>query len=100
MAKKKKTRKQKVLSDLRHHHLAPKSGNPVDESSPAAEEKPRSTVFTFTPDPVKSPAVPARTNIPTGTDYHYILHDLKKTTILTVSIIVGQIALFLLVNRF
>ena len=100
MAKKKKTRKQKVLSDLRHLHITPKSGDSSEENVPDVVEKDASdTIFRYSVH--TAPAVAASPQKATGTktEYHYITQDLRKTAFLTTAILASQIILYFVLTR-
>lgn len=98
MAKQKKTRKQKVLSDLRHKAITQKRDISPSQEAPQEEQNPRSTMFTYSLQSAKiSPILAAKS--PPTTEYHYIARDLKKTAILTTAIVVSQLALFWFLNK-
>ncbi len=78
MPKKKKTRKQKMLADLRHKVVKIESAQTVVQTleEPKVEHKLQS--------PVKTIAT---------SSYQYLYSDLFKTIVLTVSIIAGELVL-------
>jgi hypothetical protein len=78
MAKKRKTRAQKKLSDLRHnfsHSLSQTTG------------------FQFNRD-IKTTAIKTYAN-----SYPYLVKDLSKTGILTISILIAQLILYFLLTN-
>ena len=90
MAKKKKTRRQKELADIRRRragtHLKPDQTSPVTAPTYSLEQK------TSVP-----PVQPIAHSIATSS-YRYLSSDLLKTLILTCSIIVVEILLRFLVK--
>ncbi len=92
MAKKKKTKQQKIVADLRRQllkkNLSNKNETPVvksvrDDKKPLIEEP-------------QIKVVKKETNF----NYSYLTHDLKKTAVLTSSIVALQIILyFALTNK-
>lgn len=98
MAKKKKTRKQKALSDLRHNATRPKREISSSSTLPETDESPRDNIFTYAlqTSHVKTPVA---TKVISPTENHYITHDLKKTALLTLAIMTSQLILYFLLNR-
>ena len=95
MAKKKKTRQQKIIADLRRQIYASKTDNaPFEEKT----EKPKQPSLSF-----KLPAintVEKKQSFAAITNTSYLAKDLQKTAILTASIITAQlILLFVLKNH-
>lgn len=82
MAKRRKTREQKKLADLRHIIQHKAINYTFDTSSPSVKNEAKS-----------SPQVSAST-----INYSYLIHDLTKTVTLTAVIIGAQIFLFLLLK--
>jgi hypothetical protein len=78
MAKKKKTREQKILADNRHFHYH--------------LEIPTKKINSI-PSPVTKPAATALVN------YNFVLSDIKKTASVTALILVSQVVLFFLLQR-
>ena len=86
MAKKRKTRSQKLLADTRHfaYHLETSAAQvklPV--------EKKLSLSLNFDTPNILKPAV----------SYSYVFQDLKKTALITFSILTAQIILFFILNK-
>lgn len=86
MAKHRKTRQEKRIADHRHvsYHL---DTLPAEDHSPIASKSEYS--LPNQPIHVKTKSV----------DYSFVAHDLKKTTIITATIILAQIFLFIILNR-
>lgn len=82
MAKRRKTREQKKLADLRHIIQHKTVSYTFDTSTPSIKNEAKST-----------PQSPANT-----ASYSYLMHDLTKTVTLTAVIIGVQIFLFLLLK--
>lgn len=84
MAKHRKTRQEKVLADHRHitYHLEPTSA----QVSFPAEKKTTHTLDLLMPK--------MRT-----LSYNYVISDMRKTALVTSSIITAQIVLFFILNR-
>ncbi len=84
MAKHRKTRQEKILADQRHitYHLEP---TPAQVSIPTEKKN------------------DFRIDFPTSkhqvTSYAYVAKDIRKTSMVTVSIIFFQIILFFIINR-
>jgi len=85
MAKKRKTRHQKVLAD--HRHVAYHLESVTAQVSRPSEKKQtfEAEIRKFTPQ--------------THTSYAYVLIDIKKTAFITASILLAQIVLFILTKR-
>lgn len=92
MAKKKKTRKQKVLSEKRHLHISP-SGDATPTDNSEATKQPQSSMFVYRMQntTITLAKTPGKT---TSMDYTHIAHDLRKTTLLTIAIVAVQLALY------
>jgi hypothetical protein len=99
MAKKKKTRKQKILSDLRHQQPLSHSEQSVIDQADTATQTPRSTLFQYTANTPTTSVTKTPLRSTAITDYHYLGHDLRKTAILTGAIVIAQVVLFLLINN-
>lgn len=84
MAKHRKTRQEKILADHRHilYHL---------DTAPAQVVLPseKKTQYRLNPPASKTHAI----------SYSYVIRDIKKTSFITVSIILAQIILFFILNR-
>lgn len=78
MPKKKKTRKQKILADMRHKVVVeePKIEYKSQPSQPQADRIQQSSVKAIA-----------------TSSYQYLYSDLVKTIVLTISIIVGEMVL-------
>lgn len=93
MAKKKKTRQQKIIADLRKQLLKD------DLSSQKIQTQ--SLDDSFEKKLVSSDAItlnPTKQNNQT-INFSYLIHDLKKTAMLTLSVIILQIALYILLTN-
>lgn len=102
MAKKRRTRKDKVRADLRHHHLAKSRDSeaiaiPQEKEEPLEKTEKRNSIFQFTAAPAKAKKEERAIN-PLSTDYAFLRHDLRKTGILTLSIILAQVGLYFLIR--
>ena len=89
MPKKKKTRKQKQLADVRRQ-----TETPVTHTATISVPKPVREEHETAPEPQLSPpqkSVASRSI--TTTDYHYLSYDLRKTLILTGVILVAEIVI-------
>ena len=82
MPKKKKTRKQKILSDLRQQQAI------VPSTHISFEDKPSEHVTHVQ----HVPSTPSRISISTSS-YAYLSHDLWKTFFLTIIIVIVELAL-------
>ncbi|OGH08314.1 MAG: hypothetical protein A2171_03015 [Candidatus Levybacteria bacterium RBG_13_35_9] len=82
MAKRRKTREQKKLADLRHKILHKTVNYTFDASSLSIKNEAKST---------SQPQI-------NNTSYSYLMHDLTKTVTLTAAIIGAQIFLFLILK--
>ena len=92
MAKKRKTRKQKLTSDLRSQvqHVSI-----VNEEQPKKKETPGAFIYT------SSVQLPQATNITVLTqDYQYVTKDLLKTAMVTVMIVSIELILFFSTKEF
>lgn len=89
MPKKKKTRKQKSLADVRRQK------EPKATQIAFAESKPQKEEHTVAPTATEEPQTPIRTSkrIVQTSDYQYLARDLRKTILLTTSIIVIELAI-------
>ncbi|GEM_PF-3333107 len=102
MAKKKKTRKQKILADLRRQARHMNITTPPREEINATEEVtqiiPReAATVAYSPvqkDTVPKPAVVNRAVV--TADYQYLSRDLLKTIALTISIVVVEVVIHFL----
>jgi hypothetical protein len=98
MAKQKKTRKQKALSDLRHKAPHSKRETPPSSELITEEEGSKSNIFTYTLQSTTASTTSAfRTT--NSAEYSYIIHDLKKTALLTFAIVALQLMLYFFMNR-
>ncbi len=84
MSKRRKTRQQKLLADQRHvlYHLETTSAQAVVPTEKKIEFEPKLI-----------------THSPQTTTYAYVLTDIKKTALITSSILIVQIVLFILMKR-
>jgi len=93
MAKKKKTKQQKIVADLRRQLLKKNLSTQVETpvvKTVVSEKKPL----------IKEPQIKAADKKESDFNYSYLTHDLKKTAILTSSVIALQIILyFALTNK-
>lgn len=89
MAKKRKTRSQKLASDSRHQNLS-QSLSPTQEISLVDIGIKTKT------SPSVSTASPVHHSI--EKEYGYVLHDLKKTSLITSAIILVELVLFFVVK--
>jgi hypothetical protein len=89
MAKKKKTRKQKALADVRRQTetFTPHTAT-VTAHQPLREEQ----LTTATPHVSRPQKLPVQHAIATA-DYRYLRKDLRRTVILTVAILIIEFAL-------
>ena len=95
MAKKKKTRQQKIIADLRRQLL--KKNLSSQKSQIAKFDRPQ----VDTPQEIltkKEPATEPKSK-DSAMNYNYLIHDLKKTALLTTSIVALQIILFLVLTN-
>lgn len=100
MAKKRRTRKQKERADLHHHDLTQsKANSPIELVEDQQETQERSSLYRFTATPTLVIKKEESHKNPLMTDYHFLKKDLIKTGILTISIILAQIALFFVLNN-
>lgn len=90
MAKKRKTRSQKLVSDIRHQRLANLSIS-VKGASPALEPDQTKPKLAKPP----SPPISAHSD---SQEYSFVLHDLKKTSAITGAIILIELVLFFVVK--
>jgi hypothetical protein len=86
MAKKKKTRQQKIIADLRRHSLESLSQKVPIIKADAPQVAVKETTL-------KTEIVKTE-NKDNNVSYSYLIHDLKKTAFLTTSIIALQIVLY------
>ncbi len=84
MAKHRKTRQEKALADHRHitYHLEPTSAQVKFPSEKKTDYR------------LDLPTSKARSS-----SYAYVINDIKKTSLITVSIIFTQIVLYFILNR-
>ena len=87
MAKKRKTRQQKIIADLRHNFNHPL----VNQSSSEAKIKLQTATI--------SQSVQKAQKTTTANEYPFLVKDLTKTGVLTVSILAFQVALFFLLKN-
>jgi hypothetical protein len=87
MAKRRKTREQKKLADLRHNFIHSYLNQPVF----TAKTKPQTKIVESLA--TKQPTVAATTSYP------FLAKDLGKTGILTLAILASQIALYFLLTN-
>ena len=90
MAKKRKTRSQKVLADTRHSLYHLETTAQVSYPNEQKEEKQTPSAFKLN----LSPATQA-----SNMSYSYVLPDLRKTAIVTAGILIIQLVLYLALNR-
>jgi hypothetical protein len=96
MAKKKKTKEQKIIADLRRQLLKDNlSSQKVQETKQDTPQANSAKEITFKKDFV-SDVAPKKNNI---VNYSYLMHDLRKTAVLTSSIVALQIVLFFLLTH-
>lgn len=93
MAKKKKTRQQKIIADLRKQLLKDDLSSQKIQTQNLDDsfEKKLVNNDTITLNPTKQ-------NNQT-INFSYLIHDLKKTAMLTLSVIILQIALYILLTN-
>ncbi len=92
MAKKKKTRQQKIIADLRRQIYASQDHVVVSVKKETPENQVPSSIIK-TNIPIRKPEIFTNT-------YPYLVKDLRKTAILSAAIILGQfILLFILKNH-
>jgi len=86
MAKHRKTRQQKLVADQRHltYHL----------ETISAEDLPTTGKKTVT-----TPKIDLPISRPQVSTYAYVTHDLRKTGLITGSILIAQIFLFIVINQ-
>lgn len=89
MPKKKKTRKQKTLADVRRQKEPKVAYTAFSESKPQEREQ---AVAPSAPEE-SQPAVRPSKRIVQTSDYKYLAGDLRKTLLLTTSIIVIELAI-------
>jgi hypothetical protein len=89
MPKKKKTRKQKALADVRRQTVTVSPHTATTEVKQTVREEHQPAPTPEVPRPQKSFPHHAIAT----TDYHYLSHDLRKTLILTAAILGIQIIL-------
>ncbi len=87
MAKKRKTREQKILADQRHilYHLETSSA----QVSNTTEKKIK----------VELPVILQMPRVQTLNPYAHVIADVKKTALITGAIITAQVILFFVLNR-
>jgi hypothetical protein len=93
MAKKRKTKSQKLAADFRHQNLPPSLSStiiPTQEISLADIGIKPKKISTF------SPVRPSDHSI--EKEYSYVRHDLKKTSLITSAIILVELVLFFVVK--
>jgi hypothetical protein len=96
MAKKKKTRQQKIIADLRRQLLK------EDLSSQKSQKVKFNTPQVNIPQEIpQKKEFPIETAVKkeNGASYNYLIHDLRKTAMLTASVIALQIILFLVLTN-
>src|SRR5581483_7606647 len=98
MAKHKKTKKQKLIADLRRQlqtqkapTLTPQTSNINDNKSPQASNLGYNYSASFTQVAVKKSSYEML--------YPFVLNDLRKTTIITFIILLGYMLIYLLFNN-
>ncbi len=96
MAKKKKTRQQKIVADLKRQLLKKTLSSHTETSveKPKASEKKE-----FKEKEEEEQVIKTTNKKEDGLNYDYLIHDLKKTAILTSSVIALQIILFLVLTN-
>lgn len=97
MAKKKKTRKQKILADTKRKQIISSEKEVASSSHEISpNELPQTSKYIFR---IKEAGKlkPVRA-IATTHDYTHLTHDLKKTAILTSSIVIAQLVLYFILN--
>lgn len=87
MAKKRKTRQQKIIADLRHNF-----NHPLVNQSPS-EAKIKLQEATI------NQSVQKAKKITPANEYPFLVKDITKTGVLTVSILAFQVALFFLLKN-
>lgn len=95
MAKNKKTKEQKIISDLRRKLYLQKQ---TISNSKDTEEKLSSSNNVQIPQPSISYTHTIRQNTEV-INHTYLYHDLLRTTILTSAIVIGQVILFFLLKN-
>jgi len=89
MAKKRKTRSQKLASEFRHQNLPPSISPTQQISLEDIGIKPKKSLTV-------SPSQPSTHSI--EKEYSYVHHDLKKTSLITSAIILVELVLFFVVK--
>lgn len=92
MAKKRKTRKDKIHADLRHSAQINTVINSVSLS-------PQKQVAQPTKEEIITPSLKNYTVSPAGINYTYVKRDLSKTTIVTAAIVITEFFLLLLTKH-
>jgi hypothetical protein len=87
MAKKRKTKEQKKLADLRHNFTHSLVKNSISEAKISLVSKTKAKTLSETP------------NTKTENEYPYLIKDLSKTTMLTAGILTVQFVLFFLLKN-
>jgi len=89
MAKKRKTRQQKIISDLRHQNLSPRATQSPQISL--------TQINKFTPAATKQQISSGKT-LPLN-EYAFVRHDLKRTSFITGAIVLAELVLFFVVAQ-
>jgi|GEM_PF-2380313 len=93
MSKRKKTRQQKIISDLRRK-TQPQSSHPEKPE----QSKPTLPSYSFQVSSMNSSESVSKNDI-TATSYPFLIHDLKRTGILTFIFIAAELLLFFLLKQ-
>ena len=96
MAKKKRTRRQKELADIRRHELASALGvrrHTSQSTAPSFSLEPSIQIQNEAPTAQPAPIINKPASAIATHDYRYLSSDLLKTMILTCSIIIAEIVL-------
>lgn len=100
MAKKKKTRKQKILAETKMiNALSGKEAASPSDNSLTPSDLPRTSEYVFKMNQAgKLVNSQHQTKISSGHDYSHLKKDLVKTGILTTSIVIAQAVLFFILR--
>lgn len=91
MAKRRKTRQEKLIADLRRKLQS--QASPVDDVASV-----HSSMYTLTQAKVEIPFPPTTYNLKPNT-YTYVFSDLRKTAVLTTVAIIAQVILYFVLMR-
>ena len=95
MSKRKKTREQKIISDLRRKITLSRQPNQIKTSTQDVNSETPQKAFTFSIPSI----MPQKNNVQSSTIYPYLFSDLRKTTALTGLILCVELLLFFLMKN-